>query len=65
MSEAKTVLFYLCPGCDTPLGLQLLPWAGVNFESTHTLCDGCRDQVRTVLDRGLQDRAPVDIRPAA
>jgi hypothetical protein len=46
MSDKKTVLFRLCAGCDTPLGLQLRPWLGSPFESTHTLCSACDDRIR-------------------
>ena len=51
MTDKKTVLFRLCAGCDAPLGLQLVPWAGSPFESTHALCTACHRQIDAALGR--------------
>ena len=63
MNRKKTVLFRLCAGCDTPLGLALVPWAGAHFDSSHTLCETCDRQIDAALARNRADLSAFD--PAA
>ncbi|MGI9590108.1 MAG: hypothetical protein ACR2P8_01970 [Myxococcota bacterium] len=63
MTRKQTVLFRLCAGCDAPLGLALVPWAGAPFESSHTLCQACDRQIDAALARGVADLSAFD--PAA
>ena len=65
MTRATTVVFRICAGCDTPLGLQLVPWVGIGFESSHALCAHCDERVRTLTRPDLDDRPPFDVRSAA
>ena len=63
MTTNKTVLFRLCAGCDTPLGLALVPWADMPFDTTHTLCQTCDRKIDAALGRIAADLSAFD--PAA